>query len=243
MGLLQSQVAFSFSTLSEKKAEIGGAITNGNPPNSPASKLKGRKDKMEAAKKRNSDNKSAKSNKKDRVKSENSSEYFNKKPDKNSGKHVKHSVQRRKTSKQRDAQPKDKPPKASACSSKTSSAKIITSSANAVNSKENADSDSDFDGEPVLSQQEKLNISQSSTNIDSSSESDFEEVDDGPSTSTAGNNQLAPPHIDISKLSQEDFNISMLAKFEGVNLEPTMEQDSDDSDWEEVKGIIRTIIT
>ncbi len=178
---------------------------------------------MEATVKHISERKSKKSSKKTNPKLENSSEYFDTKQKQNAIKQMTKSVEKGKQS--GGMCPKDKATKAN------SSSEVLK------NKKENMDSDSDLNGEPVLSQREKLNISQSSANIDSSSESDFEEVGDGPSTSTSVNKQPVQPNIDLSKLSQEDFNISMLAKFEGVNLEPTVEQDSDDSDWEEVKGI------
>ena len=107
---------------------------------------------------------------------------------------------------------------------------------------ENSDSDFEANSSQLCSVKiEKVNIDSSS------SESDFEDVEETQASTSGYNSKLSTsstsdttskPVIDFSQVDHKNFDISMLAKIEGVELQKQMESggSEDDSDWEKVEG-------
>ena len=106
-------------------------------------------------------------------------------------------------------------------------------------------SDSDF--ETTSSQFSSVKLEK--MNIDSSSsESDFEDVEEVEASTSGYNSKLLTSSTsennsklaaDFSQVDHQNFDINMLAKIEGVELQKQMDSDDsdDDSDWEKVEGI------
>ena len=111
-----------------------------------------------------------------------------------------------------------------------------------INNTEHSDADFDTSSSQLGNSKLKtININSSSSN------SEFEDVEEAEASTSGYNSKVSQSSIsdtsskqliDFSQVDHENFDISMLAKIEGIKLTRHMdsEESDDDSDWEKVEG-------